>query len=67
MKLEVGLLNVLTVADSDGSHMVPNWVGMRHPAYGKRDSRGRRDREVLCSIGQYGSFGYREVSLQSGK
>jgi hypothetical protein len=34
MKLEVGLLNVLTVADSAQSHMNPNLVGMFNPAYG---------------------------------
>ena len=36
MKLEVGRLNVLTVADSAASHMDPSLVGMADPADGVR-------------------------------
>ena len=36
MKLEVGLLNVLTVADSSYALRILRWVGMRHPADGVR-------------------------------
>jgi hypothetical protein len=35
-ELEVGLLNVLTVADSAVSHMDPSLVGMFNPVYGER-------------------------------
>ena len=34
MKLGLGLLNVLTVADSWENARNPVWVGMLHPAYG---------------------------------
>jgi hypothetical protein len=37
MKLEVGLLNVVTVADSAENLANPSLVGMRYPADGARE------------------------------
>jgi hypothetical protein len=42
MKLEVSLLNVLTVADSAVNHMDPSLVGMFNPADGASGCLGDR-------------------------